>query len=205
MDKQTKYSLFPTSGASFEHQHRPQSSPRPHSPPAHVPSLPPKSSRRLNSSPPSEPQLSSEAASPTSQTSPENEMYAHCTAMSTTSSETSFQKPPPPQPHPAAESPPPRSRPKTVYIHNSIGGRGNYHKAIKEKENAPQSALRPVPRRSRSPRFLTSLFGKRDRSQGMGEREYEGGASLGAAEVLKRKMLGMGAGEGKRSFNGERS
>ena len=39
----------------------------------------------------------------------------------------------------------------------------------------------------------------------MGEREYEGGASLGAAEVLKRKMLGMGAGEGKRSFNGERS
>ena len=120
------------------------------------------------------------------------------TPSSSTSSESSLHKP-------VITSSPtnpsnPRNRPRTVYFHSGLGGAGNYHKAIRE-----DNILRPIAsNRANHPRFLSSLFGtlgaKRERRQrqqctGMEEtRSSQPGdqvLSLGAAEAIRRKMLGL--------------
>ena len=113
---------------------------------------------------------------------------------SSTSSAASFQKPSPPT------QPPSRTRPRTVYFHTGLGGAGNYRKAIRE-DNILRAT---VPGQHRSPRFLASLFGskKKGRRQQYGESDSAGSSqsSLGAAEVMRRKMLGFGS-EGKNGAN----
>ena len=113
---------------------------------------------------------------------------------SSTSSAASFQKPPPPTQSPS------RTRPRTVYFHTGLGGAGNYRKAIRE-DNILRAT---VPGQHRSPRFLASLFGskKKARRQQYGESDSAGSSqsSLGAAEVMRRKMLGFGS-DGKTGAN----
>ena len=122
----------------------------------------------------------------------------HSSSCSTSSSESSLHKP-------VSACPPtppsnPRSRPRTVYFHSGIGGAGNYHKAIRE-----DNVLRPMASgRANHPRFLSSLFGnlggkkgRRHQQQRVGSDEPESPQSshqtlpLGAAEVMRRKMLGI--------------
>ncbi|KAL6719607.1 hypothetical protein ACLMJK_001527 [Lecanora helva] len=137
---------------------------------------------------------------PVAETSSQCKM--HVASCSASSSESSLHKPvttttsdPPPNP---------RNRPRTVYFHSGIGGAGNYHKAIRE-----DNVLRPmVSHRTNQSRFLSSLLGtlggKRGRRhQQQQQRPSSDGAEspqsgsqslpLGAAEVMRRKMLGIGS------------
>ncbi|KAL2039193.1 hypothetical protein N7G274_008242 [Stereocaulon virgatum] len=110
---------------------------------------------------------------------------------SSTSSEASFHKPQPP----AFHTPPPsrQSRPKTVYFHTGLGGAGNYHKAIRE-DNILRTT---VSSQQRSKRLLSSLFGSKKGSKRSQYPESDSSGysqtSLGAAEVMRRKMLGYGS------------
>ncbi len=205
METKPRYTLFPTANfpsppQSRGHTHPPSPPPQPE---ALIP-IPGTSHSR------DEPLLQ-----PDESYTPQEEMHAPRPSDSS-SSDLSFHKPT----VDLSSTPPPASipriRPKTVYIHNGIGGRGNYHKMIKEKDNAPNQTLQPAPssRRQNNGRFLSSLFGSKKGQR----RGYEGGAvsggsgsggsgqtlSLGAAEVMRRKMLGQRA-EGKRSSSSQRS
>ena len=103
-------------------------------------------------------------------------------------------------------------RPNTVYFHGGIGGAGNYRKVIRENNRAPRAYAEnaePV-RRSSPTRFLSSLFGTQRSGRGGGssgagtgrssldemasgsEESVREEVSLGAAEVLRRKMVGAG-------------
>ena len=113
---------------------------------------------------------------------------------------------PAPRPAPAAAR---YRRPHTVYFHGGIGGAGNYRKVIRENNRAPRAyAENAEPLRRASPtRFLSSLFGSQRGGKGhhsgngngrgspddMGrgsEDSMREEVSLGAAEVLRRKMVG---------------
>ena len=99
---------------------------------------------------------------------------------------------------------------KTPYFHGGIGGRGNYRKVKREDKRAPLAYApnaRPLNGRSK---FLTNLFGRGGRRkgdlsdgdgpEGRGSEDKDslngsGGSSeraevaLGAAEVMRRKLL----------------
>lgn len=114
---------------------------------------------------------------------------------SSTSSESSFHKPEPPSFHTPPQTR--QNRPETVYFHTGLGGAGNYHKAIREN-----NILRTtVSSQQRSKRLLSSLFGrKKGKRHQYPESDSSGNSqtSLGAAEVMRRKMLGYGS-DGKGS------
>lgn len=136
-----------------------------------------------------------ETSPPGEEILPKRKMHA---PSSSTSSESSLHKPMTTGHH--APPPNPRNRPRTVYFHSGIGGAGNYHKAIRE-----DNVLRPMASsRANHPRFLSSLFGtlggkkgRRHQQQSAGSDEPESPQSgsqtlpLGAAEVMRRKMLGI--------------
>ncbi|KAG8532036.1 uncharacterized protein KY384_003673 [Bacidia gigantensis] len=143
---------------------------------------------------------------------PEDPMQTSTLSTSSTSS-LSLSKPPILSPSTTvAPTPPPvlpnrTSRPNTVYFHGSIGGAGNYRKVIRESNRAPRAYAEnaePV-RRSSPTRFLSSIFGsQKGRGNGGGAvNAYDERASgsedsvreevdLGAAEALRRKMMGAG-------------
>lgn len=99
---------------------------------------------------------------------------------------------------------------KTPYFHGGIGGRGNYRKVKREEKSAPLAyAPNAVPVNGRS-NFLSSLFGSRgrrkhspsakDRANGHSSEDSLSGrgsgassereeVALGAAEVMRRKLL----------------
>ncbi|KAL9104419.1 MAG: hypothetical protein Q9163_000625 [Psora crenata] len=103
-------------------------------------------------------------------------------------------------------------RSNTVYFHGGIGGAGNYRKVIRENNRAPRAYAEnaePVGRRANSTRFLASLFGsqrgRRESRPRTGSRHgsmeeklsgseegYREEVSLGAAEVIRRKLVGGG-------------
>ena len=111
-----------------------------------------------------------------------------------------------------------RDHRKTVYFHGSIGGAGNYRKVIRENKRAPRAYAEnaePIGGRRSSPtRFLSNLFGNQRGGERVGnidEKASAGAGSedsvrereevdLGAAENLRRKMLGVG-----RKKKGDRS
>ncbi|MDI1491779.1 MAG: hypothetical protein OHK93_002990 [Ramalina farinacea] len=142
-------------------------------------------------------------------------MY-HSALSTSSSSSLSLSKPPvfsststspaqtPPPSHLASQ--PRAQRPNTVYFHGGIGGAGNYRKVIRENNKAPRAyAENAEPRRRPSPtRFLSKVFGGQ-KGQGPGgapngpmvdarangsEVTVKEEVSLGAAEVLRRKMIG---------------
>ena len=94
-----------------------------------------------------------------------------------------------------------------MYFHGSIGGAGNYRKVIRENNRAPRAYAEnaePV-RRSSPTRFLSSLFGSQKSKSGGngpgGQTDERASSSeeivreevdLGAAEALRRKMMGAG-------------
>lgn len=110
------------------------------------------------------------------------------------------------------------SRSKIVYFHGGIGGRGNYRKVIRENKHAPLAhaenaeCINPPFRRSSPTRILSLLFGGRMWSRRAESPESDLGSSessgdtlpLGAAEAMRRKMLGH-TGKGRRSEGCERS
>ena len=125
-----------------------------------------------------------------------------------TASSLSLQKPPLLSPTSTLQAqPPPVPQPKVAYFHGGIGGRGNYRKVVRESNRAPLAHARNVsPPHGRSARFLSSLFGgsrrrrtspensNGDLPQGRGSEESFGSGgsqevSLGAAEVMRRKLL----------------
>ena len=94
-------------------------------------------------------------------------------------------------------------RPRRAFVRHGLGGAGNYHK---RPDSSPNSDY---------PSFLSSLFGtfgnkkrktrKYPEADSTGCSQYSSQAlPLGAAEVLKRKILGQGAG-GKTSTSSDRS
>lgn len=128
----------------------------------------------------------------------------------------SFAKPPDPAPSQSPERRTPRS--KIVYFHGGIGGRGNYRKVIRENKHAPLAhaenaeCVNPPSRRSSPSRFFSLLFGGRMWSRRAESPESSLGSSdssgdtlpLGAAEAMRRKMLGHTA-KSRRSEGCERS
>ena len=191
-----------------------QSSHRHTSPPRHRPTSsrgPP--SRQGTHAPPS--RRSSQPSTQSSQPSDraDHAMYTSTLSTSSTSS-LSLSKPPllsPPTtvvPTPQPLPGPRHHRPNTVYFHGGIGGAGNYRKVIRENNRAPRAyAANAEPLRRSSPtRFLSSLFGggsSHGAGGGAGRRSLDEMASgseesvreevsLGAAEVLRRKMVGAG-------------
>ena len=94
-------------------------------------------------------------------------------------------------------------RPRRAFVRHGLGGAGNYHK---RPDSSPNSDC---------PSFLSSLLGtfgnkkrktrKYPEADSTGCSQYSSQAlPLGAAEVLKRKILGQGAG-GKTSTSSDRS
>ena len=186
-----------------------QTSPTPHESPPHSPQQAPTSPQEepLYPWPPLNNSWSSREDStstlkgispPRQATRAETKMHS---PSSSTSSECSLHKPTstsPPEPAPNL-----RNRPKTVYFHSGIGGAGNYHKAIREDNVLRRMAAN----RSNQPRFLSSIFGSLGGKRGkrQQQQQYSGGEGtgssqssrdalpLGAAEVMRRKMLGFGA------------
>ena len=144
----------------------------------------------------------------------QRKLHVQSSSTSPSSSESSLHKPTNPPNPPLPLNPRIRTRPRTVYFHSGIGGAGNYHKAIRE-----DNVLRPMSRdrdASNQPRFLSSLFGtlggKRNRRQcahyssgdDSGSAQSSGETlPLGAAEVMRRKMLGFAL-DGKTKESGTR-
>ena len=124
-----------------------------------------------------------------------------------TASSVSLQKPPILSPTSTLQVNPPRpSQQKLAYFHGGIGGRGNYRKVVREHNRAPLAHARNASSpNGRSARFLTSLFGGARRrtspnrdtgrlaegrsSEESIESSEKEEVSLGAAEVMRRKLL----------------
>ena len=163
-------------------------------------SLPPASQDQLASPKPS--RLSHDEA-PRPQEEPSSEpdsliSPSEMTASSfSTASETSLKPAHSSVPWPADQ---PRKRPRRAFVRHGLGGAGNYHKRPDSSPNSEYSG------------FLSALFGNKKRKT---QQYHEGDSTecsqysnqalpLGAAEVLKRKMLGQAFG-GKRSTSSDRS
>ena len=95
-----------------------------------------------------------------------------------------------------------RKRPRRAFIRHGLGGAGNYHKRPDSPPSSDYSG------------FLSSLLGTFSNKKRKARQYPEGDSTecsqysnqalpLGAAEVLKRKMLGQASG-GKRSTSGDR-
>ncbi|KAL9129865.1 MAG: hypothetical protein Q9217_001820 [Psora testacea] len=152
---------------------------------------------------------------------PDPDMHMSTLSTSSTSSLV-LSKPPIPSPGTTAVGSPPSGqqrhhRPNTVYFHGGIGGAGNYRKVIRENNRAPRAYAEnaePVGRRPSSTSFLSSLFGSQRGRRGgrtggggggvavghgiMEERvsgtedSHREEVSLGAAEIMRRKLVGGG-------------
>ncbi|KAL9633036.1 MAG: hypothetical protein Q9164_004934 [Protoblastenia rupestris] len=174
-------------------------------------------SDRLTSASSQAPTKSDRPASKTSQVlkrsskqsdkSPDHDMLTSRLSTSSTSSLALSKPPIPSSGTTAVGSPTPtpqrHHRPNTVYFHGGIGGAGNYRKVIRENNRAPRAYAEnaePVNRRPSPTRFLSNLFGGQkgngrgngaleDRASGS-EDSYREEVSLGAAEVMRRKLVG---------------
>ena len=217
--KKPKYSLFPAPPLS-----KPVSSPatptvaqeesspldaedpttsREPSPPPPTQSLPSESHDQPGSSEPRHPDL--QVAPPSrQQPPPEPDSPIFLSGMTppsfSTASESSLK--PAPLSLPATRQQPCKG-PRRAFIRHGLGGAGNYHKRPDSSSNSDYSG------------FLSTLLGtfshkKRKTRQyseadSIGYSQYSNQAlPLGAAEVLKRKMLGQASG-GKRSTSSDRS
>ena len=217
--RKPKYSLFPTPPTS-----KPLSS-IPHNPPAPEKSSPPDSGdpttpQERSPSPPAEPQPPDSQDQPTpselshlspqvapraqEQPSPESDSPVSLSEMTISSFSTASDSSLKPAPL-SLHSPPqePRKRPKRAFVRHGLGGAGNYHKRPDSSPHPDYSG------------FLASLLGtfsnKKRKTRQYPEGDSTGGSQysnqalpLGAAEVLKRKMLGQASG-GKRSTSSDGS
>ncbi|KAL9075125.1 MAG: hypothetical protein Q9161_001810 [Pseudevernia consocians] len=220
--RKPKYSLFPAPPLSKPLPSIRDSSPAPANP---LPSdsKDPTTPRERSRPPPAEP-LPPESQDPP--TSPKPSYLSHEVAPpSQEQQEQHFQEPDPPVSpsgmtassfstasesslKPAAlslPSPPQqlRKRPKRAFVRHGLGGAGNYHKRPDSSPNPDYSG------------FLSSLLGTFSNKKRKTRQYPEGDSTgcsqysdqalpLGAAEVLKRKMLGQASG-GKRSTSSDRS
>ena len=214
--RKPKYSLFPApplskplppvrnpslaSEESLPPDSKDPRTPQESSPPPTAESLP-LASQDLPASP--EPSRLSHEAAPRSQEEPSSEPESPISPSEmmassfSTASETSLKPAHSPVPSPPEQ---PRKRPKRAFVRHGLGGAGNYHKRPDSSPSHDYSG------------FLSALFGNKKRKT----RQYPEGDStgcsqysnqplpLGAAEILKRKMLGQ-ASSGKRSTSSDRS
>ncbi|CAF9906311.1 hypothetical protein IMSHALPRED_004166 [Imshaugia aleurites] len=217
--RKPKYSLFPAPPLSKPISSIPDPSPAPqesltsnpedptkhqeHSPPPPADPLPSKSQDLPIS--PELPHPNHEAAPPSQeQPPPEPDSPMSPSEMMASSFSTSSESSQKPSPLSSTSPlPQPQKCPRRAFVRHGLGGAGNYHKRSDSTTNSEYDG------------FLSSLLGTFN-SKKRKTRQYPEGEStgcsqyssqalpLGAAEVLKRKMLGQASGR-KRSPSSERS